>query len=126
MNAFQILIVSAMALLATLTVRGAARGLIRKRVAVFWLTVWTSAAGAAIWPAGTVLVARAVGVGRGADLVMYCGMFATFVGFFYVYTRFRRRDHALTLLVRQLAIEHPVAREKPGVEPLALPGGERS
>jgi hypothetical protein len=108
MNAFQYLVVIAMSLLAILTVRGAARGMVRKRVMVFWLLVWSAAAGTAVWPQGTVVVARAVGIGRGADLVLYCSSFVTFIGFFYIYTRFRKLDHALTVLVRQLAIEHPV------------------
>lgn len=108
MNAFQILVVTAMAVLAIMTVRSAALGFVRKRVMVFWLLVWLAAAGAAIWPEGTVVVARAVGVGRGADLVLYISSAVTFVGFFYIYTRFRKLDHAMTVLVRQLAIEHPV------------------
>jgi hypothetical protein len=115
MNAFQYLVVLAMLLLAVLTVRGAARGVVRKRVMVFWLLVWSAAAIAVVWPEGPVVVARALGIGRGADLVLYTSVFITFIGFFYIYTRFRRLDHALTVLVRQLAIEHPVrtqAREQ--------------
>ena len=108
MNAFQYLVVLAMVLLAIATSRGAARGLIRKRMAFVWLLIWFGAAGAAIWPRGTVVIARAVGVGRGADLVIYVSIFVSFIAFFYIYTRFRRLDHALTVLVRRLAIEHPV------------------
>jgi hypothetical protein len=110
MNAFQIVIVIAMSLLVIATMRGAARGAIRKRMAVVWLLVWIGAAIATIWPDSTAVVARAVGIGRGVDLVMYCSVFVMFIGFFYIYTRFRRLDHALTMLVRQLAIEHPVSR----------------
>ena len=109
MNAFQIVIVIAMALLVIATMRGAARGAIRKRMAVVWLSIWFAAAIATIWPNSTAVVARTVGIGRGVDLVMYCSVFVMFIGFFYIYTRFRRLDHALTVLVRQLAIEHPVS-----------------
>ena len=52
---------------------------------------------------------------------MYTSVFMSLAGFFYVYTRFRRLDRAFTLLVRQLAIEHPIlpddranARDKQG------------
>ena len=109
MNTFQYLIVIAMVLLMLATMRGAAAGLIRKRMAFVWLLIWIGGAGAAIWPRGTVVVAKYVGVGRGADLVIYVSIFVTFIGFFYIYTRFRRLDHGLTVLVRRLAIEHPVS-----------------
>jgi len=133
MSVFQILAVLALTMLATATLRGAARGVIRKRMAVVWMLIWIGAAGAAIWPRGTAVVARAVGIGRGVDLVMYCSVFVMFIGFFYIYTRFRHLDHALTVLVRQLAIEHPVSRrgETSAALPLdepsaALPRGEAS
>ena len=122
MSVFQILAVLALTMLASSTLRGAARGLIRKRMAVVWMLIWFGAAGAAIWPRGTAVVARAVGIGRGVDLVMYCSVFVMFIGFFYIYTRFRHLDHALTVLVRQLAIEHPVNRR--GESSAALPRGE--
>jgi small membrane protein len=109
MSVFQILVVIVLSLLATATLRGAARGVIRKRMAVVWMLIWIGAACAAIWPSGTAVVARYVGIGRGVDLVMYCSVFVMFIGFFYIYTRFRHLDHALTVLVRQLAIEHPVS-----------------
>jgi hypothetical protein len=113
MSVFQILVVIVLSLLATATLRGAARGVIRKRMAVVWMLIWIGAACAAIWPSGTAVVARYVGIGRGVDLVMYCSVFVMFIGFFYIYTRFRHLDHALTVLVRQLAIEHPVSAGAP-------------
>jgi small membrane protein len=120
MSVFQILIVAALGMLATATLRGAARGVIRKRMAVVWMLIWIGAAIAAIWPGATAVVARKVGIGRGVDLVMYCSVFVMFIGFFYIDTRFRHLDHALTVLVRQLAIEHPVSRE-PRTQAAALP-----
>ena len=72
---------------------------------MFWMLVWIGTGLAALWPRSTMLAARALGIGRGADLIMYCSVFVTLVGFFYIYTRFRRLDRALTLLVRRLAIE---------------------
>jgi hypothetical protein len=99
-------------LLSVATVRGAVRGGIRKRVAAFWMTVWISAGVAAIWPDTTVVVARFLGIGRGADLILYCSVLLMLVGFFVVYVRFRRLDRQLTLLVRQLAVEHPERPER--------------
>jgi hypothetical protein len=107
MNVFQLLVVSLLGLLSVATIRGAVRGGIRKRVAAFWMAVWISAGVAAIWPDTTVIVARVLGIGRGADLVLYSSVFAMLAGFFYIYARFRRLDRQLTQLVRQLAIENP-------------------
>jgi hypothetical protein len=43
------------------------------------------------------------------------------VGFFYIYTRFRRMDRSLTLLVRRLAVDNPVL---PDAAPPALDSHE--
>ena len=108
MSGFQYLVVLLLLLLASLTVRAAVRGGIRKRIATFWMLVWAAVGVTALWPNSTAIVARALGIGRGADLVLYCSVLAMLIGFFYIYTRFRRLDRQLTLLVRQLAIESPV------------------
>ena len=108
MNIFQYLVIALLLALMAATLRATISGGVRKRVASFWLLVWTVAGIAAIWPNSTVYLARALGIGRGADLVLYCSVFASLAGFFYVYTRFRRIDRSLTLLVRQLAVENPV------------------
>jgi hypothetical protein len=108
MSAFQVLVVALLLTLAVSTVRSAVRGGIRKRIATFWLLIWSATGVTALWPNSTVIAARALGIGRGADLLLYCSVLAMLVGFFYIYTRFRRLDRALTLLVRRLAIENPV------------------
>lgn len=105
MNAFQYGVLMFLAVLAAATARGAASGSIRKRVAGFWMLVWASAAAAMIWPNATRIVARYLGIGRGTDLVLYVSVFGTLAGFFYIYTRFRRLDRTMTLLVRELALE---------------------
>ena len=116
MNVFQYLVGVLMFTLTVITLRAGVRGGIRKRIALFWSLLWVGAGVAAIWPRSTVIVARALGIGRGADLILYCSVFAMLIGFFYVYTRFRKLDRAFTLLVREIAIQHPIAPE-----PRALP-----
>lgn len=104
MNGFQILALTLLVMIVVVTFEAAARGGIRKRIATLWLLVWGAAGTAVVWPQSTALVATALGIGRGADLILYCTVVATMVGFFYVYTRFRRLDRQLTLLVRRLAV----------------------
>jgi hypothetical protein len=108
MNAFQYLALGVLLVLAVITVRAGMRGRVRRRIVVFWLLVWISTGVCAAWPHATVIVARVLGIGRGTDLVLYCSAFITLIGFFYIYTRFRRMDRELTLLIRQLAVRNPV------------------
>ena len=108
MTAFQYIVVALSLLACWATLRSAMRGGIRKRIAGFWLSVWMTVGTTIIWPQATALVARWLGIGRGADLVLYVSVLTMLVGFFYVYTRFRRLDRTITLLVRRLAVDHPV------------------
>lgn len=108
MSAFQYLLLAMFVLLAYSTIRAVLRGGIRKRIAVFWMLLWATGAVVSIWPHTTAEMAAVLGIGRGADLLLYCSVLAMLIGFFYIYTRFRRMDRALTLLVRRLAIDNPV------------------
>ena len=107
MNVFQYLAAAVVTFLAFTTLRSVVRGTMRKRVGILWLSLWTGAGVAAVWPDTTVIVARKLGIGRGADLVLYVSVFASLIVFFLVYARLRKLDRALTLLVRQIAIESP-------------------
>jgi small membrane protein len=118
-NGFQYLVIALLLLLSYATIRAALRGGVRKRVATFWMLVWFSGGVSVLWPAGTLLIARALGIGRGTDLVLYCSVFVMLSGFFYIYTRFRRLDRALTVLVRKLAVENPVLPNLPNPGELA-------
>ena len=107
MNSFQYIVLTVLVVLCLWTVRGTISGQMRKRIAFFWMLVWGSAGFVLVWPESTLRVAQALGIGRGVDLVVYFGLLTTLVGFFYVYTRFRRLDRQLSLLVRRLAIDNP-------------------
>jgi hypothetical protein len=106
MNVFQGMVLMLFSLLAAVTLSAAYRGSVRKRIAFMWLTIWTVGAVAIIWPRSTVVVARSLGIGRGADLLLYVSVLLMLVGFFYVYGRFRRLDRQITVLVRRLAIDN--------------------
>ena len=113
MTAFQYLVLALVLMLSLATLRAAMRGGVRKRIATFWMLIWLGTGVGVLWPRSTMVAARWLGIGRGADLVLYCSVFAMLGGFFYIYTRFRRMDRALTVLVRQLAIESPVLPPSP-------------
>ena len=104
MNAFQIvMLLLAVAFgVATLTAIGRAR--ITYREAFVRMTLCVAFALAMARPDLTVVVAQALGVKRGADLVLYCSVVAMMLGFFATYARLTRLRREITLLVRQLAI----------------------
>ncbi len=105
MNTFQGLVLMLFSLLSAVTLSAAVRGLVRKRIVALWMSIWSLGAVLIVWPRSTMLVARSLGIGRGADLLLYLSVLLMLVGFFYVYGRFRRLDRQITLLVRKLAIE---------------------
>lgn len=117
MTVFQGLALAVLVFLAYSTLRAGMGGRVRRRIVVFWMLVWIGTGVAAVWPRSTMLVARAVGIGRGTDLVMYCSVLATLVGFFYIYTRFRRVERDLTLLTRELAMRDPLLPRAGAVSP---------
>jgi hypothetical protein len=121
---FQALALSLLLGLALWTASAVVRGTLRKHVALLWLGLWCGGALAVIWPQSTAVIAHRLGIGRGADLLLYCSVLAMVAAFFYVYTRFRRVDRQLTLLVRRLAIEG--ARQPLSVQAAHLPPGREA
>jgi hypothetical protein len=104
-NTFSIIGVSLAGVLMLASIWAATRKLIGRRAAVAWAVVWLAAGTAIAYPGLTAKVARALGIGRGADLVFYCGILAMLVGFFMIYARLRRIESDLTRIVRHIALE---------------------
>lgn len=70
-----------------------------------WTLFWGAAA-VVVWrPEVTNVFSRALGIGRGADLVMYVSVIALFYAAFRQTIRVERMDRQLTLLVRKMAID---------------------
>lgn len=77
---------------------------ITRRMTVWWSLVWIAAFAAIARPEITIAAARLLGVGRGADLVLYVAILGMLTGFFLLYVRFRKLEQDLTRLVRHLAL----------------------
>lgn len=105
-------IAAAVALAATLA--AAASHALEWRTAMGWLALWIAAAVAILRPSITVALAHVLGIGRGADLVFYCGILGMLLGFFVMFVRIRRLEGEITKLVRALAIRDA---EKAGGRP---------
>ncbi len=108
MSLFQVLALLVVGCLFFLSLLAMLRTWATRREGLMWALVWLAAAVAIIWPGVTRIVANALGIGRGADLVLYCAVVVMMVGFLMVYVRLRRIRRELTLLVRHLAIRDAV------------------
>jgi hypothetical protein len=104
MSVFQVLLLIVAAGLFVGSLVAMARGWATRREGTISALIWLLAALAIIWPDVTTRIARAVGLGRGLNLLVYCTVLVTIVGFFMVYIRLRKLRRQLTLLVRHLAI----------------------
>lgn len=104
MNAFQVIGVGLCGLFAMGILISAVRHRVGPWVGAAWLILWVGAGVAIARPELTVLVARALGIARGADLVFYSAILAMFIGFFAVYMKFRRIEGGITTLVRHIAL----------------------
>ena len=104
LNPFQWIAVAVLVGLVLLTLGGMARRIVNRREATFLCVLWIAVGVAVVYPQITAIVARKLGIGRGADLVSYCAVVLMLVGFSMIYVRLRRLRRELTLLVRELAI----------------------
>jgi len=80
------------------------RGLVRGVALAARLGLLLATAAAIAWPESTQIVAEWLGIGRGADVVLYLAVLAGVFLSLYFYGRIVRQQRRLTALVRHLAI----------------------
>jgi hypothetical protein len=71
--------------------------------------IWLLAGVAILNPDLTTRIAKLLGIGRGADLLIYLLALAFLFLVFYLYQRFQRIESALTELARHIAIQEAKA-----------------
>lgn len=104
MNLFQVLGVTLIGILVALSVISVLRRRACWRSGSLWILIWLATGYVLVRPGITVVAARAIGIGRGADLVVYSAILMTMVGFFLTYLRARQQDRIITRLVRHIAL----------------------
>ena len=72
--------------------------------AVLWSVLWVAVLSAAWFPHVTDVVARSVGVGRGADLLIFASIVALFVLVSWLLARVERVEREITEIVRHEAL----------------------
>jgi len=114
MSVFQYIGLTVFGLLAASNFRRLLNGRSAQGAAAAWLILSCVGAAVMLAPDATTGVARALGIRRGADLLLYTSILTGLVVTFLVYARMRATDRQITLIVRELAIEN--ARRPDGHE----------
>ena len=119
---FQIISIPLIAALFVRSIVNFAQGRQRGGVALLGMAVWLAAGIAILWPEVTVRVAAIVGIGRGADLVLYVFVIAFLFSCFYFYTKFLKIEANITELVRYFAIQNAARGATETETPARFPG----
>lgn len=112
LTSFQSIALIVAAVVITATIGAAVAHALEWRTAILWSLVWVAAGIAILRPSITSAIAHFLGIGRGADLIFYCGILAMLVGFFVVYVRIKRLESEITRVVRAGAIRDAEERER--------------
>ena len=72
---------------------------------VFGSLVWIGTASVIIFPDATSWLAHLLGIGRGADLIIYTSLLISFYLIFRIYLALARLEQAITKVVRAIALE---------------------
>lgn len=104
MTTFQIIGVTIAGTMATVVAVAMLRGSVRRLTALPWLALWTAATIALIQPQWTTRVAHALGIGRGADVVLYAAVLGGLVIALRLSLAVRHLERQTTVLVRELAL----------------------
>ncbi len=80
------------------------RGGISFRQLALWSLLWLGMAGVVLRPETASIVARRIGVGRGADVVVYLSLAAIFYLLFRLLARLEDHERQITRLARELAL----------------------
>ena len=107
MNVFQWLSVSVLGILLMWELAGMRRAAGPRTFRVFRCVIWLGTSISIARPNLVQKVAEVIGIGRGADVVLY-GFVLAFLGVsFFFYSRYLRLQRQITELSRQLALQHP-------------------
>jgi small membrane protein len=71
---------------------------------LLWALVWMGTAFVIIFPDTTSFVAHLLGIGRGADLIIYTSLLITFYLLFRIHLTLARLEQEITEIVRAIAL----------------------
>lgn len=74
------------------------------RMLVFWILFWLLAETVVLSPHSADVVAYALGIGRGADLIIYVSLAALFFLFFRLLAQLEKQKREITKLTRKISL----------------------
>ncbi|MDA2936094.1 DUF2304 domain-containing protein [Patescibacteria group bacterium AH-259-L05] len=72
---------------------------------LLWLVFWIAGASIILYPEASSYIARVLGVGRGADVVIYISLVLIFYFIFYITVRLRVIEQQITRIVRKISLD---------------------
>jgi hypothetical protein len=126
MTVFQVIVVPLLMALAASTLIRAMRGVAPRGPGFLWAGVWTVAASCVAFPAVTGILANWLGIGRGADLVLYATALAGLATALYFYRRYRHLEGMMTGVIRREAMRSARrggVHDNSGTQPVETPLG---
>jgi hypothetical protein len=104
MNLFQLITLPLVGFLFVRNVFKLFTGNQSRAAALLGALVWLSAGAAIFRPELTVWIAAILGIGRGADLILYLLAVSYLLSIFFIYNKFRKMESNITEIVRHLAL----------------------
>ncbi len=114
MNWFQVVSLPLIVVLLAGSIKQIVRGGRARRAGAAGAVLWLTAAVAIHQPDFTTRVAGLLGIGRGADLLIYVVAILFLAACFYFYQRLQHIESALTEIVRNMAIQEALQRGQAG------------
>ncbi len=78
---------------------------------IFWLVFWALVLAAVVYPKNTDRIAQLVGVGRGADLLVYISILILFFIVFKIFVKLEKIDADITKIIRKIALDEGKRKE---------------
>ncbi len=103
--AFQIFLIVFSVIVITRALRQYNKKEVSRYWVIAWSLVWCVVIGVALMPQGTDAIAEAVGVGRGADLLVYLSVVFLLYAVHRLMVREQKTREEMTELVRAIAID---------------------
>ncbi len=108
MNLFQIIAISGLALIIVMEWLRVRRYRVAAGGPLFRSIIWLSAIGFILFPDSLTYLAHWLGIGVGANLLLYLLTLSFIAVSFMLYARIVQLRRQMTLLVRHLALSHPL------------------
>jgi hypothetical protein len=109
MNLFQIITLPLILLLFVRSAAHLVRGTRGRTIPFLEAIIWLLAGVAILQPNLTAEIANLIGIGRGADLILYLLVLSNLISWFYFYRRLQQQESIISELVRQTAIRDGLA-----------------